>query len=106
MSLPKRDNSFGGEAFSARITSSWRLACLLLVAEHAFDRYYFKEDLLRFFKSSDADALAVAMVDAYQNRAVGTARAANALAFIEHNNWSTKKRDYLDIVNNLVGAPV
>ena len=88
---PKRDDSFGGEAFSTKILEFMALGVPVLVASTRIDRYYFKEDLLRFFKSSDADALAVAMVDAYQNRAVGTARAANALAFIEHNNWSDEE---------------
>jgi glycosyltransferase involved in cell wall biosynthesis len=103
--IPKRADSFGGEAFSTKILEFMALGVPVLAASTRIDRYYFTDELLRFFKSSDIDALAVAMVDAYQNRAVGSVRAANALAFIEHNNWSTKKRDYLDIVDKLVGTP-
>lgn len=103
--IPKRADSFGDEAFSTKILEFMALGVPVLAASTRIDRYYFNEELLRFFKSSDIDALAVAIVEAYQNRAVGAARAANALAFIEHNNWATKKGDYLDIVSKLVGAP-
>jgi glycosyltransferase involved in cell wall biosynthesis len=102
--VPKRNDSFGGEAFSTKILEFMALGVPVLVADTRIDRHYFNDTLLRFFPSSDVDALARAMVDAYRQREVGAALAANALVYVRENSWGTKKHDYLSVVRRLVGA--
>ena len=69
--VPKRNDSFGGEAFSTKILEFMALGVPVLVADTRIDRHYFNDTLVRFFKSSDVEALAQAMLDAYREREKG-----------------------------------
>lgn len=100
--VPKRNDSFGGEAFSTKILEFMALGVPVLVADTRIDRHYFSDSLLRFFKSSDIESLAQAMLDAYRERERGAAMAVNALAYVRQNSWGVKKHDYLAVVRRLV----
>jgi glycosyltransferase involved in cell wall biosynthesis len=76
--VPKRDDSFGGEAFSTKILEFMALGIPLVVADTRIDRHYFSEDLLRFFKAGDERALADRIVEAYEHRDDGRRRTAAA----------------------------
>jgi glycosyltransferase involved in cell wall biosynthesis len=102
--VPKRNDSFGGEAFSTKILEFMALGVPVLVADTRIDRHYFNDTLLRFFKSSDVDALARAMLDAYRQQEKGAALAVRALAYVQENSWGVKKHDYLAVVRELIGA--
>jgi glycosyltransferase involved in cell wall biosynthesis len=102
--VPKRNDSFGGEAFSTKILEFMSLGVPVLVADTRIDRHYFNDTLLRFFKSSDVESLAQAMLDAYRERDRGAAMAANALAYVAQNSWSVKKLDYLAVVRRLIDS--
>lgn len=103
--VPKRNDFFGGEAFSTKIMEFMALGVPLLVAETRIDRHYFNNELVRFFKAGDVESLAEGMLDAYRDRERGKALAANALAYVRANSWGIKKSDYLAIVQRLVDAP-
>ena len=100
--VPKRDDSFGGEAFSTKILEFMALGIPLVVADTRIDRHYFNEDLLRFFTAGDEQALADRIVEAYVRREDGRRRAAGALEYVAVNNWGRKKHAYLDLVRTLV----
>jgi glycosyltransferase involved in cell wall biosynthesis len=102
--VPKRNDSFGGEAFSTKILEFMALGVPLAVADTRIDRHYFDDTLLRFFRSGDVQALAQAMVDAYHGREEGAARAARAQAWVREHSWGKKKHDYLAVVRDLVGS--
>lgn len=102
--VPKRNDSFGGEAFSTKILEFMALGVPVLVADTRIDRHYFNDTLLRYFKASDVDALAQAMLDAYARREEGAAKADNALAYVQENSWGTKKHDYLAVVHRLIAS--
>ena len=102
--VPKRNDSFGGEAFSTKILEFMALGVPVLVADTRIDRHYFNDTLLRFFTASDVDALAKAMVDAYQQRETGAALAANAVTYVRENSWGNKKIEYLSVVRGLIGS--
>lgn len=102
--VPKRNDSFGGEAFSTKILEFMALGVPVLVAETRIDRHYFNDTLVRFFKSSDVEALALAMLDAYRQQEQGSAMAANALTYVQEHSWGVKKHDYLAVVRGLIGA--
>jgi glycosyltransferase involved in cell wall biosynthesis len=100
--VPKRDDSFGGEAFSTKILEFMALGIPLVVANTRIDRHYFNEDLLRFFTAGDEQALADRIVEAYVRREDGRRRSAAALEYVAVNNWGRKKHAYLDLVRTLV----
>ena len=102
--VPKRNDSFGGDAFSTKILEFMALGVPVLAAATRVDRHYFNDTLVHFFTPGDADALASAMLSAYRDRATNARRAARALEHAKHQAWSVKSRDYLALVERLVNA--
>ena len=51
--VPKRNDSFGGDAFSTKILEFMALGVPVVVADTRIDKHYFNESLVRFFKSGD-----------------------------------------------------
>lgn len=100
--VPKRNDSFGGEAFSTKILEFMALGVPLVVADTKIDRYYFDDSLVRFFRAGDEKDLARVMVESYYNRAFSGQLAARGLKYAEENSWSRKKDRYLAIVKRLV----
>lgn len=103
--VPKRNDAFGGDAFSTKILEFMALGVPVVVARTRVDSHYFDVSMLRFFTPGDERDLASAMLDAYRSRELGTGRAARALAFVDENHWGVRKRGYLAIVQGLVDAP-
>jgi len=102
--VPKRNDSFGGEAFSTKILEFMALGVPLLVADTRIDRHYFDESLLRFFRSGEIESLAEQMSLAYHERSESALRASRALRFAQANSWDIRKQEYLSVVRNLVGT--
>jgi glycosyltransferase involved in cell wall biosynthesis len=100
--VPKRNDAFGGEAFSTKILEFMALGVPVVVAETRIDRHYFNDSLLRFFKPADENELARAMLDAYHGRERSAELAANALDHVRVNSWGARKGSYLAIVEGLV----
>jgi glycosyltransferase involved in cell wall biosynthesis len=100
--VPKRDDSFGGEAFSTKILEFMAVGTPVIVAATRVDRHYFDGSLVRFFKPGDPDDLAAAFLDLYRNPEKGARLAARALEHARANDWSRKKLDYLALVGRLV----
>jgi glycosyltransferase involved in cell wall biosynthesis len=99
--VPKRDDAFGGEAFSTKVLEFMALGVPVLVAGTRIDRHYFDVSMLRFFTPGDEVALASAMLDAYFERTESLKRAANALDFVGRLSWARKRGDYLALVQRL-----
>jgi glycosyltransferase involved in cell wall biosynthesis len=100
--VPKRNDAFGGEAFSTKILEFMALGVPVVAARTRIDEHYFDDSLLRFFTPGDAADLARAMLDAYRDRERGAQRAARALAHARENSWSARQGSYLEIVQRLV----
>jgi glycosyltransferase involved in cell wall biosynthesis len=102
--IPKRNDSFGGEAFSTKILEFMALGVPVLAADTRIDRHYFNDGLLRFFIAGDIEALSQAMLNAYHEREKSAAMVARALVYVRENSWGTKKSKYLAIVRSLINA--
>jgi len=100
--VPKRNDSFGGEAFSTKILEFMALGIPVVVADTRIDKYYFDSSLVRFFRAGDERDLARAMVNAYTDRALSDRLASKAIKYAGMNSWGKKSGDYLAIVNRLV----
>jgi glycosyltransferase involved in cell wall biosynthesis len=100
--VPKRDDSFGGEAFSTKIFEFMALGVPVVAANTRIDRYYFNDSVLKFFQAGDEQSLASAMVTLIRNRSLRQELADNALTFVAQQSWDNKRQDYLDLVDRLV----
>lgn len=100
--VPKRNDSFGGEAFSTKTLEFMALGVPVIVADTKIDKLYFTELVVKFFKAGDVRDLARAIVDAYKDRALSGLITSRALEYAQRNSWERKRNDYLAIVDNLV----
>jgi glycosyltransferase involved in cell wall biosynthesis len=102
--VPKRNDSFGGDAFSTKILEFMALGVPVVVANTRVDKHYFNESLIRFFKPGDEKDLARVMFDAYIHREQNNILAYRALEFVSQHSWEKKRGDYLAIVEKLVNV--
>jgi glycosyltransferase involved in cell wall biosynthesis len=100
--VPKRNDAFGGEAFSTKILEFMALGTPVVVAATRIDTHYFNDTLVRFFEPGNEEDLARKMLDAYRNREQSKQLADNALQYSRRFSWASKRHEYVDIVNNLV----
>lgn len=99
--VPKRNDSFGGDAFSTKILEFMALGIPVIVADTRVDRYYFNDSLVRFFKAGDANDLACVILEAYNDRALNSQFASRSLDFANQHSWEKKKGDYLTLIDKL-----
>jgi glycosyltransferase involved in cell wall biosynthesis len=100
--VPKRNDAFGGDAFSTKILEFMALGVPVVAAATRVDQHYFNDSLLRFFAPDNEADLARALLDAYQNRARSTMLANNALQHAATQSWGVRKSGYLALVQSLV----
>jgi glycosyltransferase involved in cell wall biosynthesis len=101
--VPKRNNFFGGEAFSTKILEFMISGIAVIVSETKIDKYYFNDSIVKFFKPDDVNDLAQCMLTMINDETLRKQLIGNALQFVEDFKWDTKKAVYLNLVDSLVG---
>jgi len=101
--VPKRNDSFGGEAFSTKTLEFMSLGVPIIVSKTKIDKYYFDESIVKFFRPEDEKDLANTMLLLIRNKKLREDLAEKAFKFVKKNNWDVKKHIYLDLVDSLVG---
>ena len=101
--VPKRKDGFGNEAFSTKIMEFMAMRVPVIVADTQVDQYYFDASVVKFFRGGDEQDLARSMLLLIKNPEVRTTLANEAFKLVEWNNWDTMKKDYLALVDSLVG---
>jgi glycosyltransferase involved in cell wall biosynthesis len=99
--IPKRNDPFGGEAFSTKTLEFMSLGVPILISKTKIDSYYFKDSIVTFFEPGCEKHLSAKMLEIINNPKLRKQQADNALKFIKGNNWDAKKYLYLDIVDSL-----
>jgi glycosyltransferase involved in cell wall biosynthesis len=99
--IPKRNDGFGGEAFSTKSLEFMSLGVPLIMSETKIDRYYFNDSVVKFFKPGDVDDLARAMLEMIKNEEMRKSYSNHALKFVEEFSWSEKKQAYFNLVDRL-----
>jgi glycosyltransferase involved in cell wall biosynthesis len=99
--IPKRNNDFGGDAFSTKTLEFMRLGVPIIVARTRIDQHYFDESLVYFFEPSNIDDLAKAMMCMVENSQLRKQLAENALDFADQFSWNKRQKAYLDLVDSL-----
>lgn len=99
--VPKRADSFGNEAYSTKIMEFMSQGVPVVVSRTKVDSYYFTDDDVRFFPSGDSDAMAKAMCEVALDQTLRESLIAHGLKYVEKNSWTRKKREYLELIDNL-----
>jgi len=100
--VPKRKDGFGNEAFSTKIMEFMAMGVPVIVPDTDVDRYYFDDSIVRFFRGGDEEDLSNAMLDMISDPARRKTQAQNATAFIEQNDWDSRKKQYFELVDSLL----
>jgi len=102
--VPKRNDSFGGEAFSTKTLEFMSLGIPVLASATKIDRYYFNDSVVKFFNPEDMKDLADKMLLLIKNRELRENLAQNASKFITEYTWDKKEQEYLNLVDSLVNG--
>jgi glycosyltransferase involved in cell wall biosynthesis len=100
--VPKRNDTFGDEAFSTKILEFMAMSVPVIVSDTTVDRYYFDDKLVVFFESGNAEDLAASIIKLIRDPDARRLQVNNANEFITQNDWSNKKDEYLRLVDGLV----
>jgi glycosyltransferase involved in cell wall biosynthesis len=98
--VPKRNDAFGGEAFSTKILEFMAMGVPVLVSDTKIDRYYFNDSVVRFFPASDESGLAKEMLNLIKDPQLRCDLAKKAIEFVKDYDWETNQSKYLDILKN------
>lgn len=99
--IPKRNDPFGGEAFSTKILEFMSLGVPIIVSETKIDKFYFNDTVLKFFKPDDIDDLAQCMLLLRKDKALRDRLVENAFMFVDNYCWKKKKCEYFELVDAL-----
>lgn len=100
--VPKRGDSFGSEAFSTKILEFMALGVPVVVADTKIDRYYFDDNVVKFFRSGDEKSLSEAMLTVMQDAKLRQNLITNSSKFVETFDWDSRKDVYLNIIKDLL----
>jgi len=101
--IPKRNDKFGGEAFSTKTLEFMSLGVPIILSKTKIDQYYFDESIVKFFSPDDEYDLAEAMILLCENQKLRKTLSQRALIYANKNRWDVKKKRYLEIVDFLIG---
>lgn len=99
--IPKKNDPFGGEAFSTKILEFMSLGIPVIVSKTKIDNYYFNESVVQFFEPDNEDDLSKCILTLIESEQLRNHLKENALQFIEDFKWSTKKDEYFNLVDSL-----
>jgi glycosyltransferase involved in cell wall biosynthesis len=100
--VPKRNDSFGNEAFSTKILEFMSLGVPVVISSTRIDRRYFNDSVVRFFESGNVEDLAAALEATIKDKGYRQELAERGLDFVKQFNWKDRKEVYLDIVWSLL----
>jgi glycosyltransferase involved in cell wall biosynthesis len=101
--VPKRKDSFGDEAFSTKVFECMAMGVPVIVSDTKVDRFYFNDQVVTFFKGGNVEHLATCMIRLIQDREARLRQAKRAKEFMRNFDWGTKQKEYLSLVDGLVG---
>jgi glycosyltransferase involved in cell wall biosynthesis len=101
--VPKRNDPFGGDAFSTKVFEFMALGVPVILSRTRVDEFYFNDSLVHFFEPENSAELADAIISLASDENRRNVLSGNALEFINDLCWDRKKQDYFRLVDKLVG---
>jgi glycosyltransferase involved in cell wall biosynthesis len=99
--IPKRNDPFGGEAFSTKTLEFMSAGVPIIVPRTKIDQYYFNDSVVKFFDPENVDDLADALLDLIRNKVLRQELADNGLKFVKNQSWAVKSYVYLKLIDSL-----
>jgi len=99
---PKRAEAFGDEAFSTKIFEFMMVGVPVIASDTTVHRHYITTDLVRYFRSGDAGALAAAIEELHADPKLRQCYVRRGLEFMANYNWEARKHVYLGLADALV----
>jgi glycosyltransferase involved in cell wall biosynthesis len=99
--VPKRNDQFGGEAFSTKSMEFMASGIPIIISKTKVDQYYFNDSVVKFFEPENVEDLAGAMLAMVRDKSLRDKLAKNGLEFAKRNAWGDKKKEYLKLVDTL-----
>ena len=99
--VPKRADSFGNEAYSTKIMEFMSQGLPVVLSRTKIDAYYFNDSVVRFFVSGDVKALAEAICEVIENKALREKLIAGGYGYVDVHGWNSRKDEYLNLVDDL-----
>lgn len=103
--IPKRNDLFGGEAFSTKTLEFMLSGVPIILARTKIDQVYFNDSVVKFFEPGNVDDLAEAMLSMITDEVSRSQQAARAVKFAYRNCWDKNEHLYLDILESLGRHP-
>jgi glycosyltransferase involved in cell wall biosynthesis len=100
--IPKRNDPFGGQAFSTKTLEFMACNVPIIVSKTRIDSYYFNDSVVTFFEPENVESLAQAMLQLMADKARRSLQTRNAMRFVQANNWREKSAMYQDLLEMLI----
>ncbi len=100
--VPKRDDGFGGEAFSTKTWEFMSVGVPVILARTKIDDFYFNERVVCFFDPGKEESLARAIIGLRKDKGARDAQVSRGFEYLRDKNWEVRKQEYFDILGYLV----
>ena len=100
--VPKRNDPFGGDAFSTKVFEFMALGVPVILSRTRIDDFYFNDSVVHFFQPENCEELAGSLVSLASDENRRQALVKNALKFVEGFCWDKKKQDYYHLIDELL----
>jgi glycosyltransferase involved in cell wall biosynthesis len=73
----------------------------VVASRTTIDSFYFDENVVHLFASGDDEAMAEAMLEVIENKALREGLIARGYEFVESNSWDRRRQAYFQLVDSL-----
>ena len=100
--IPKRNDSFGGEAFSTKSLEFMSVGTPVIMSKTKIDDHYFNDKVVQFFEPDNVNDLSSKMLSLYKSKKKREIIKNNALKFSSDYSWQIHENVYLKIIERII----
>lgn len=100
--VPKRGDTFSGEAFSTKSLEFMSLGIPMIMSSTPIDRFYFDDDTVQFFEVGDAYDLANKIELLIMNKERREQLSLNGKKVAKRYSWDVRQKEYFHIIDMLL----